>query len=190
MMEERRERFATSVTAKDILPASARRTAALLNVEAVVAEEVSEVTEEVVTGEVEEEPPSVTSVTRQDTLPVNAQIMTVGQSATTVTARVILPVNALRVTVPAVGGAAVVVATATAVNATTDLTEKAAGGVAADATTEVDLNATNATGLVTLLGNVGRRRIGATSATEPDTLPGTVTRRRTLATTVTRWAIS
>lgn len=174
------------------MPASARRTAALLNAEAVVAVEDSEVTEEVVTGEVEEEPPSVTSVTRPDILPVNAQTTTVGRSATTVTARAILPENALRETVPAtaVAGAAVVEATVMVVNATTDLTEKAAAGVVVDATTEADPNVTNATGLVTLLGNVGRKRTVATSATAPDTLPATATRRRTLATTVTRWATS
>jgi len=62
--------------------------------------------------------------------------------------------------------------------------------VVVDATTEADPNVTNATGLVTLLGNVGRKRTVATSATAPDTLPATATRRRTLATTVTRWATS
>ena len=50
----------------------------------------------------------------------------------------------------------------------------------------VAASATSATGSVTLLGSVARKRIAATSVTAPGTLLGTAARRRTPATTATR----
>lgn len=181
------------------MPASALRTAVL---DVAVAAADVEVNEEVVVV-VEVEPPSAISVTRPVILPASALRTTAGQSATTVTARVTLPVSVLRVTEPvtaaaAVGAIAEVIAMGTVevTEAATAVIEEETGntvavdaGVAAE-TTEVDPNAINAIGSVTLPGSVVRRRIGATSATAPGTLPGTATRRRTPATTATRLGIS